>query len=155
VRATTRQETPSYFSNGGVKPDGNVVSAPGGGGCEDGVLSTVPTTWASPEWGCPAPPGYAYLNGTSMAAPHAAGVAALLAAQGRTRDQIVAVLTGTARDPATGERGRHDPLLGYGIVDAEAAVVAPGGTPPPTTTTTTTEPPSTTTSTTELPACET
>jgi hypothetical protein len=32
----------------------------------------------------------------------------------------------TARHPATGARGVFDPVYGYGIVDAEAAVAYPG-----------------------------
>jgi subtilisin family serine protease len=59
-----------------------------------------------------------------MAAPHVAGVAALLAAQGRDDDQILSVLLRTSRQP-TGTRGVFTPSYGWGIVDAAAAVAVP------------------------------
>lgn len=60
-----------------------------------------------------------------MATPHVAGAAALLAAQGRSNEQIVRVLKRTARTPGAGTRGTYTPVWGYGIVDAAAAVIAP------------------------------
>jgi hypothetical protein len=38
----------------------------------------------------------------------------------------MSVLETTARHPGTGLRGTFDPVYGYGIVDADAAVSAPG-----------------------------
>ena len=70
---------------------------------------------------------YDEFAGTSMATPHVAGVAALLAAQGRSVDNIYSTLTSTARTPVLGLRGVFSPAYGYGIVDAAAAVAAPLG----------------------------
>ena len=54
-----------------------------------------------------------------------AGVAALLTAQGRSRADVIRILKQTARTPVTGTRGTYTPVYGYGIVDAQAAVLAP------------------------------
>ena len=66
--------------DGGLKPN---ISAPGA------AVSTIPTWMPGgpvPEAGYPLPPGYAMLNGTSMASPQAAGGAALLLSAGRASD---------------------------------------------------------------------
>lgn len=62
---------------------------------------------------------YAYLSGTSMATPQVAGVVALVRAANKrlTARQVIRIVKGTAR-----RSGGYDRELGWGIVDAAAAV---------------------------------
>jgi subtilisin family serine protease len=128
VGATDRAQLPATYSNLPIDPALNVVSAPGGAAllsCEDDVVSTWPvgeTPFCSTQLGAP---GYHAIPGTSMAAPHVAGVAALLLGQGRSPADVPGILRRTARTPFVGTRGVLTPTYGFGIVDAEAAVATP------------------------------
>lgn len=121
VTATDQEEKHSLYSNFGIKPDMKVVAAPGGasGDCTEDVISTVPRGTGSSECGGA---DYDAFAGTSMAAPHVSGVAALLAAQGLDADGVEEALLSTARNPYLDTRGVYTPLDGYGIVDAAAAL---------------------------------
>jgi subtilisin family serine protease len=127
VASTDKREARSAFSNFAFNPSLDAVSAPGGSlapVCGEDILATVPLGTGT-STACGYGTDYDEMAGTSMAAPHVAGAAALLAAQGRTDDAIVDVLKATARKPGTDQRGVYDPSYGYGIVDAQAAVAAP------------------------------
>jgi serine protease len=117
VAATTRTGARASFSNYGTLID---VSAPG-----QGILSTwnAGTTTPGAE-------SYTSMNGTSMAAPHVAGVVALMqAVKVSTPAQVESILKSTARAlPGACSGG-----CGAGIIDARAALdaLAPVTPPPP------------------------
>lgn len=111
VAALTPANVKTSFSTTGAHVD---IAAPG-----SSVLSTVPPGSCTL---CDAAE-YTYLNGTSMAAPHVAGVAALVIASDGTltNTQVVAALEGSAID--LGVAGRDD-LYGWGAVNACRALTA-------------------------------
>ena len=125
IAAVNRQGGRAYYSNYGAIVD---VAAPGGAQSSandpNGILSTLNAGTQGPG-----ADSYAFYQGTSMATPHVAGVAALMLAKtpGLTPDQIESTLKSTARAfPATCSQ------CGAGIVDAAAALgTAPPPPPPP------------------------
>ena len=93
------------------------ISAPGGNQATadaDGVLSTYLMSSG----------GYAFLQGTSMAAPNAAGVIALMLSAGASASEIKEALTSTA-DRSMMTTVPND-AYGYGVVDAYAAILKVG-----------------------------
>ena len=128
VAATNRQGGLASFggpgrgSNFGPTVD---IAAPGGETfrtLEDGVLSTIDSGIREPEGD-----SYEAYNGTSMAAPHVAGVAALVYQIDPTigPDEMIGLLQSTSRPfPETDIRRCSREICGAGIVDANAAVAA-------------------------------
>lgn len=118
VGATRFDEARSYYSNTGsyldlTAPGGDMTVDQNGDGFGDGVLQQTfgnrPTNF-----------GYWFFQGTSMAAPHVSGVAALVIANGVTGPADVRqAIEISAEDH--GPPG-WDPEYGWGIVDAFAAL---------------------------------
>lgn len=133
------------YSNYGPAVD---VAAPGGNGSADlngdGFPDGILSTWGEETDGGGRRYSYRFMQGTSMAAPHVAGVLALMRAVNPALkpDDVDRLLAGT--HPATtiritrdlGAPGRDD-LYGHGLIDAAQAVIAAkavpgatGGIPP-------------------------
>ncbi|MEM7534680.1 MAG: S8 family peptidase [Chloroflexota bacterium] len=70
--------------------------------------------------------GYIFMSGTSMAAPHVAGLAGLLLAQDPTRsvDELASLIRENADD--LGDEGRDD-SYGYGRINVHATLAADSG----------------------------
>lgn len=103
VNATNIYDEPTYFSNFGLWTD---ISTPG-----KSIMSTRPGN------------RYQLMDGTSMASPVAAGIAALIlcANKNLTPAQVYNIMCASSRKPFS---GTFDEDYGYGIADAKAAVAA-------------------------------
>lgn len=118
VAASTRDGKKAYYSNYGQRIS---VTAPGGdmlSVAENGILSTYNSGTKRPGIDM-----LAYMQGTSMAAPHVAGVAALMLAinPSLNPDKVQMLLKQSAR-PLSAAACRGG--CGGGLVDAAAAVAA-------------------------------
>ena len=112
VSAVGRTGKKSTFSSFGKVE----LAAPGGdqdatGLDADGILSTIDGK-------------YAFEQGTSMACPHATGIATLLmSVPGVDANKARQVLFETANRSITGQTGDNDPKYGHGLIDAYAALL--------------------------------
>lgn len=119
VAATNKAGKRTSYSNFGKSI---AIAAPGGDGTvqnpENAVLST-----SNAGLRTPAVHAYSYQNGTSMAAPHVAGVAALILSidPSLTPTQVKTILLTSAR-PFPAGSNCSDGNCGAGIVDAATAV---------------------------------
>jgi subtilisin family serine protease len=120
VAAVSPRGMPAFYSNFGPTVD---IAAPGGdhpqGGGNNPSFMIGSTSWSFAD----GTPAYAFLQGTSMAAPHVTGVAALLLAHepALTVEQLRARLLDYATDAGT--PGRDD-RYGAGILNARNSLTA-------------------------------
>jgi len=120
VSAVDALGQPAFYSNWGAEVD---LAGPGGATRHDrngdGLLDGIMQNTIVP--GRPGADDYPLFMGTSMAAPHIAGAAAVLIGAGVTDPrQVEALLQGTARRAADGKA--RDDRLGHGLVDVPAAL---------------------------------
>jgi len=113
VSAVDAQERPASYTNYGLQID---IAAPGGDDVDDGAGSIWSTAWVA---GTNTYHGYC---GTSMAAPHVSGAAALLLSAGVSPSKVVSRLYRGARAPSSGTLNRM--YYGNGILDVNAALHA-------------------------------
>lgn len=117
VAATDYNDNRVSWSNFGSQVD---VAAPG-----ERVLSLVPTWYPEKIWRDPTAIPYGYGSGTSMAAPHVAGLAALIKSlkPWLKADQIMNIIRYSADDVNSSERKGKDDYIGYGRINMEKALV--------------------------------
>lgn len=117
VAATNKNGTRASYSNYGSKID---VAAPGG---DSPDCTTLIVSTGNDGLSAPGAENYMCMAGTSMAAPHVAGLVALMQAVRTTPltpAQVESILKSTLR----AFPGSNDKPIGNGIIDANAAVSA-------------------------------
>jgi thermitase len=117
VGATTWSDARADYSNHAMQLE---LSAPGGGGEPGWPLNGILAPYVPNPWNAPSNSNYAWLAGTSMATPQAAGLAGLLFATGMTdAEAVLERMKATADD--LGDPGR-DPHFGYGRISVYGAL---------------------------------
>jgi subtilisin family serine protease len=116
VSATDRHDNEASYSSGVGSARWGLAAPGGDGGSRDDMV-------LSADIGN----GYAYRYGTSQAAPHVSGAAALLRSLGLSPSQTVQRLLSTAKD--LGPAG-HDSTFGSGRLDVARAVAGLGASVP-------------------------
>lgn len=109
----------AYYSNYGDWVD---ITAPGGDAAKrQQILSTIPNN------------KYGEMQGTSMACPHASGVAALIVSafggEGFTRENLWDIMVSGVRDIYE-YNPKYEGMLGAGLIDAELCLTSYGPNPP-------------------------
>ena len=130
VGATRFDQTRAYYSNYGssldvVAPGGDTSVDQNGDGYPDGILQNTFNPNTKRRWDF----GYWFFEGTSMASPHVAGIAALLKSSdtGLSPDEIRQAIEMSAKD--LGIPGR-DNQYGFGLVNAADALAYISGSHP-------------------------
>ena len=127
VSATTIDDELAYYSSYGTNidvaaPGGDVTADVDGNGEPDGVFSTMMTVESGSSVQTDS---YSYLQGTSMASPHIAGVAAMMRSvypEMGFNEFFTALSSGEITiDLAEDGSTTKDPAFGYGRIDAQKA----------------------------------
>jgi serine protease len=127
VAATNRNGSKAIYSNFGAAVEISAPGGQGGTGSTNAVLSTLNQGTTTPV---PNNAFYQFYNGTSMAAPHVAGVVSLMLSinPNLTPAQVLALIQSTATPFPAGSTCSTS-NCGSGIINAAAAVQAAQGAP--------------------------